>query len=429
MDTNGIKDLSTDRRRSVAASVFDALEEARTGTKTPEYPHPIFTKLLDSKEKAVALGLITSNIERVGRTVELVETAKYATTVTRAIAIVLFTMAGLRVSLKRDWKAEEEVAALYAVRKNMIHVFRSFSQKVDDAQRKPGPVQDSGQERVEDFRQRLASELKKVNFYALSQRIEAPWKEKGTVRVPLVSSRSILVNGTTASFADVMAPFMLTQSKGTSRGGTVPFVLKNELQKCCLLKDCKDDRPLRGLLAVWSDQLDFLEDNVPLQPLNDSSVACDEEDSDAFPENLFKYMEPIDSVQYGLIKYNSSSIEIPGGRSVPLPELKNVTITYMIVTNARSVRIHIDKVRQEIDEGMLRADKTLDITKLKNATVAKDEEEKGNEKREPVSDSVEEHANREITSGVQDVFLGKWNELMGDLREKVTIKFLFTRSG
>jgi hypothetical protein len=433
MDENGIKDLGTDQRRLVAASVFHELQEAQMDAKTGNYRSPDFLKMLDLKEKAVALGLITSNTEWVASddTVKLVEGTEFAITVSPAIAIVLFTMAGGRVSMKQDWKAEEEVAALYAVQKNMLEVFRSISQQVDgvlsqnladDVKRKP----------IETLQRTLLAELNKVNIYALSQRIETPRQRKGgkgerrgTVKVPLVNRRSILVNGATASFADVMAPFMLMQSKHTSRGSKVEIELREELRKCCLLMECEDDRPLRGMLAVWQGAFDSLNDRqLPLAKAPPKE-ACDEQHSKAFPANLVKYGAPIDIVKYGLIEAKSSFITI-GDRIVELPRFeKNETITYIIVTNARAVRIKLGEgCSLTIDEGMLMSEMNLDTAKLNSRRNVGDEEVD-----EEDEDDEEETFNQEATADEEDAVKKKWHKLMGELKEGVTIKFLFTRSG
>jgi hypothetical protein len=396
LNENGIRDLDRDTRRAVAASVFHALEKAQEDAKTANYrPADFSSPLLDMNEQAVALGLITSTVERVGpnNTFQLVKSAKYATTVTPAIAIVLFTMAGVRVSLKRDWKAEEEVAALYAVRRMMINVLHRFSRR-DVAVMK-------NRKHTEGLKRDLLDELKTVNLYGLSKRIEAPMRRedseplKYTVRVPLVNRRSILVNGTAASFANVMAPCMLMQSKDALSGGRVDVNIKEELGKCCLLKLCKDDRPLRGLLAVWRGAFDRSGDRVPRQPATDSGEAYFEQDSDSFPENLVKYREPIEFIQYGSIEGASEVIKM-GVDSVGLPQFDpHEKITYVIVTNARAVVIKLDNdCSLEVKQDMLTADKTLAVNNVSGGTAVQ-----------------------------------KWNKLMEELREGVTIQFLFTPSG
>lgn len=153
IDTNGNFDLDLDQRRVVAASVFHALqttkdETERGGCSLPQFSH------LDSKEKTVAIALITYKAERTvaDGNVELIKGTKYAITVTPAIAIVLFSIAGLRVNLEKNWRAEEEVAALYAVQKSMLEAYRNHT----ESEGKPGD---------------LVTALNQIYLFSLSKRI------------------------------------------------------------------------------------------------------------------------------------------------------------------------------------------------------------------------------------------------------------------
>jgi hypothetical protein len=151
---------------------------------------------------------------------------------------------------------------------------------------------------------------------------------------------------------------------------------------------------------------------------------CDEQDLDTFPENLVKRrMKPVDSVQYGSINGSASSItrESPGN-SVKLPQFeKDEKITYMIASHAPVAHIKLGgKWSLRIDEGMLTADKTLDIDKLRDENVGDDDEDE--------SDDDEESGHHEETGHEIDALKERWNTLMEGVRDGVIIKFLFTRA-
>jgi hypothetical protein len=426
IDTNGLKDLDWDERRIVAASVFYALKEARAGFGTGSYG-PIFPPsfpLLRGKAKSVANALVTSNVNRIDddRRVELFESTMPALTVTPAIAMVLYTLAGVRLVMNRDWRGAEEVTALNAVRRSMLN---AYSRCRD-------------QENVG----RLKTDLNQIELFYLSQQIESPRNRstveeiadkkalegtmaadqeesqdtdglRGQVKVPMVRKASILVNGRTAKFADVMAPYMLMQSKHSSqKSKSVAFELEDELRKCCLLKDCTDDRVLRGLLAVWRGAFES-EGELASHAYGTHARAkrgaddCDEHDSKAYPENLVKYSEPFDSVQYAWIESGSELITIPtndGGdvKTIPLPALdSNETITYVIVTNAKTLRLKLgDDATLKVSDDVLNADMGL------NTTTVKSYRSKG-----------------KVVKPLQ-----KWTEIIDKVKVGVKIEFLFTGS-
>jgi hypothetical protein len=234
---NGIRVLEEPQRRLVAACVFRALREApKQVASLPNFP------LLHGKETAVALSLLTLNVERFSkeRGLELLHGESFAISVTPAIAIVLFTMSGVQVSLVPGWRAEEEIAALYASR---VMILKILDMHIDT----------NGTSRIRI--RTLEEELDKVRLLVLHKQVQPPRnlhhrrrrKNEGLVRIPMTAGKAILLNGEMSSFADVIAPYMLLQAKHTS-GRNVDVDIENELGKCCLLKSCKDDRVLRDCL-------------------------------------------------------------------------------------------------------------------------------------------------------------------------------------
>jgi hypothetical protein len=115
--TNGIREITVEQRVLVAASVFQALDEAEFNTTDL----PRFS-ILTKKEKSVAIALLTYNVERKGndKMPSLVDGESFTISVTPAIAIVLFTMAGLQVSMVPGRRAEVEVAGLHAARRLIL---------------------------------------------------------------------------------------------------------------------------------------------------------------------------------------------------------------------------------------------------------------------------------------------------------------------
>jgi hypothetical protein len=288
-----------------------------------------------------------------------------------------------------DWRAEEEVAALYAVRKSILEAYSKHTES-------------------QGTRGDLVAALNQINLFSLSQRIERPrlqmdgdavievGKHRGKVVVPLVRRQSILVNGAKSSFADIMAPFMLMQSKDSSKGERKYFELENELRKCCLLKDCTDDRAIRGLLAVWRGDCEVginkPPDNRGATHVGDADR--DKQGSEAFPENLVKYREPIDLVPYASIESNSCSFTVRG-KSKELPQFEpSDTIAYLIVTSADTLRVRVGSSHFiTVDEGMLTANMELDLSKVH-----------------------------------RDDLLQGWQDIMDKCRKGLQIHFLFTRS-
>jgi hypothetical protein len=95
-------------------------------------------------------------------------------------------------------------------------------------------------------------------------RLVPPWRVQGSggrIRIPRASRDSILVCGGVGGSGDsggdipgVVAPYMFLRAARGADGAEI-VDLELELRRCCLLRDCQDDRLLRGLLAAWSGAL------------------------------------------------------------------------------------------------------------------------------------------------------------------------------
>ena len=147
--------------------------------------------------------LLQLNVQLSNGTLTLLEGELYSASVTPAIAIVLFNMAGVFTGILAGWRGEEEVAALYAALQAILDRFRKH---VEDLKGK-NTAKDG---LVEQFDESL-SELYVCRLQKLVQS-----NKVANVNIPIVPKQSILLNAERASFADVIAPYQLLQTKHTS---------------------------------------------------------------------------------------------------------------------------------------------------------------------------------------------------------------------
>jgi Uncharacterized conserved protein (DUF2075) len=343
---SSIPHLRRRQRALVAACVFRALDETKLGrTDLPQFP------LLQIDEEAIATAFLTYHVERDPdreNATKLLDDEEFAISVTPAIAIVLFTMAGLQVSMVPGRRAEEEVVGLHAARRLMLRRLESH-------------VNAHGGSKVD----ALKDSLEGIRLYALQGQIQAPRRvpgregdvNVGKVRVPLVPPESVLLNGTQSSFADVIAPYMLLQSRPGS-DGVVAVDLEKELDRCCLLKTCKDDRVLRGMLALWKGDLRPITESRELGTVN-----LPYRNSNAYPENLVQYGAPSDVVDYASIESLSTDMTLADRRLgfTKFGEL-GTKVTFVLVTNATT--INVTDVGLTITHDLLTDRLQLDTTKL-----------------------------------------------------------------
>jgi hypothetical protein len=412
-DSNGIQSLSEDQRRRVAAWILGALSKLKPGAlELPEFQG------LKASEASVAQQLLQLNLQRSRGTVEIVNDEVFSATITPALAIVLFAMAGVFTNLVSGWRGEEEVAALYAAKQAILERWSKHETSVRDMQGRFVPNRDKmtmaeffaalqaqGGEIVtahEDNRQTLESEfvdsLEEVSVYRLRSQIQSSKDAK--INIPVVPKHSILVNAERASFADVIAPYKLLQTKHTSFPNKLVGVnLPAELNKCCLLKNSVNDRALRGLLALWDGSLFALRrvEDVEAKKKNDkvqgaTAKSKPVQGSNAFPANLIKWQEVSDGVEYVKITGNgqveSSNFVLPG-RPNPLD------VTFVLSTNAERLNLTLAEAKSLIiSEETLDGDMQVDPTKIPDEDAA-----------------------------------AAWTSFENTLVPGVKLQFLFTRSG
>lgn len=343
IDSNGIQSLLPPQRRLLAASVFHALQETKRGHLSP----PDFVALKDN-EIAIAHSLVQYNLERGKNKLVLVSNESFAISVTPAIAIVLYAMAGIPTTLMPGWKAEEELAALYAVRQLMLACIKTYENKI--------PRFAVNNQSSDDYacEQKALSELKqsleKIELLKLQTQLKPKPPMHGNILIPMVGASTVLLNADKASFADVIAPGLLIQTKQKTSKQQDPVDMVQEMGKCRLIKSKKqDDWLLRGLKEMWKGKLqpstttNITDDTMMFHQEFQSHTQPDQspQHSEAFPENLLCLAKPRGQCQYATIETGGKEITI-GNERHPLPLLnKTTTITFLLSTNVNDVKLKL----------------------------------------------------------------------------------------
>jgi hypothetical protein len=365
-DSNGIRRLSEDQRVLVAAWVMGALSKLKPGAlDLPVVPG------LDAIEAAVASQLLQLNVQRFNNTLSLVRGEDFAASVSPAIAIVLFDMASVFASLVPGWKGEEDVAALYAAKEAILARWSTHVSATQEAQLRSVPIRDNRMEDLSRRERKFIDSLREVSVYRLRSQVQS--SNETMVCIPMVSKHSILVNAEKATFADVIAPYMLLQTKHTS--APINANLPVELDKCCLLKRSVNDQALRGILALWDGSLYkacFEQKPLPTneawleQGGNGAEGAGGKPEpiqgSKAYPANLIRWQEVSDGVEYATI---TASGRVVGTNFVLPGRPARLTIRYVLSTNAATVSLVLTKKSSLIiTEESLNGELQVDPTKL-----------------------------------------------------------------
>jgi hypothetical protein len=397
---NGISSLEESEKSRVAAWIFRCL------ATTKKADLPLFDGL-DYEERRCAMQLLQINVEYANNKPLLMPNAARPLEVTPAIAIILFNMLGMSARMMASWRSEEELAALYAIRRwTLERIARHCWLRLRPLHRKSR----KGKSTVDDFEARLRSEgsfyaynterisaegalaieLSQLRCFRLQIQIQGKYK---AIPLPLVSNHTVLLNGDQATFADIIAPFKLLQTKYSMQPSTIVQVkMTEELGKCCLSR-ASDDRVLRGLVAIWRGTLDettgLLGTPKPSRDLRQNDEVLN---SPAYPENLIKYRSPFHPVRYGVIdevgcvRYTGQVRKLP-----KLDDSKDV-ISFILVTNVNAVQLELlDGAPLDVHAGLLRPDLQIDPLKL-------------------------DPAGR-----------GHWESFLKTIRANVRLKFLFTR--
>ena len=383
--SNSLGTLTNSQLRRVAASVFYALKESvKYRTELPTF------HALQDKEIAAAHALVEYNLEHGKNKLTFVGTEKYAVTVTPAIAIVLFTIAGIQTTLMPGWKAEEMLAALYSTRQLICASMESFLKEIEGH----GDESAESTKVRSEARTRLDQSLKNIKLRALGTQVKAKPDANRKIYIPLVGASTVMVNSDKAPFADVIAPYTLIQTKQvTSKSNNKPVDMPKELRKCGLFKgEDNGIRVLQGLVKMWRG--DFESDSWSVANGSPITTDLDPQSSQAFPENLL-CLTPADQCSYAIIEEGDNKISF-GGEKHDLPEIDNLTpaITFMLSTIMDKVKLKLGQdTKITIYENYLDNNMAIDPTKL---------------------------SPKDKTA---------WNKFLNEsVRDGIQIKFLFTKS-
>lgn len=412
MGSNGIKDLAESERCRVAAWIFWCLASTR-GENLPEFDG------LGVKERNTATLLVQLNVQWVGKKIKLLPNENFPVTVSPAISIILFSMLGVTARMMSSWRSEEEVAALYAIRHWTLQRMQEYVvEKLQPIQKRFGRETET----LHVFERRLVDcgtfddyalavaqaedavklRIKNLRLFHLNRRNQ---RNDGGIWIPLVPMDSVLVNGDNAAFADVIAPYSLLQAKySINPQGTLRVDLAKELGKAGLLNG-NDDRILRGLVALWRGEFNDLDQRAPEMPglPTEFPPTKNMQVSDAFPENLLKFRQATEPVDYGSVN-QSCSISVDG---IPrdLPELNlpdGAKIIFTIVTNVEQIKLPMP--------------------------IKETAKEKAKEKAILVSPGKLDQNNMLDPGQVEDPELqAAWIEFQSSIRGFVQLKFLFTK--
>jgi hypothetical protein len=197
---NGLKDTDGSTRRQVVRAVLRLL-------KASEGQHicttlPAFDEDLSPDVKRKAQSLVDVHVVNMGGILSLQNGEKYAVSVTPAITIVLAALLGTSAFMQTSWSGFEVIVALSELFK--------LVREAEDAP------------------------LPKFRIFQLDK----PYAVKVSscnLEVPEMTRSMVLINGSKASYADVIAPFRLIQAKHSETGGLTTLYIGDELMKMGLL--------------------------------------------------------------------------------------------------------------------------------------------------------------------------------------------------
>jgi hypothetical protein len=320
---NGLSKLDDTTRRHIAAWAFRAIERAVPGQKElPSYDG------LDEKDKAAALAIIEQNIESQGEGLYFSdEKFERAILVTPALVIILYSLLGVRAEIFTSWDSQERISSLHIFRHKVVQLWEDFLLDEEPGNRK-----------------RLHDRLSNLKLVQMQKKVQG--SQAALFYIPRLRDSDVCINGERASFADVIAKYLLVQCKHCDTKTSKVYVnYVDELRKCGLLgSQANADKQrivLRVLFAIWNGSF-----NTTLSPeryeekknqqrrvlLLDKQVQ-----STAYPENLLECPRASDGLQYVAVKKLKGSWKIfDSGRSVELPA-EFPPLTFVISTNAQTI--------------------------------------------------------------------------------------------
>jgi hypothetical protein len=350
---NGLKDLNTEQRRSVAKFVLGVLQGAKKGV-----PNFHLGCEHDETIERCCYCLIETHIE-CGR---LSSGQNFAVTISPAIAVVLTALMGNISSLSPSWSGFERTAALSELQRLFVEA---------DA-REPVPV--------------MSIRRSRVAFPATVVR--------RTIKVPKLEKHTVLVNGSGAPYADLISHYRLIQCKHSARSVNPTLNVMDELAKMGLLKNKWYDNQTdvkkryyaqrfmaKHLIAQWQDVAVGEREPQGTQ-INPDSLAAENipDEYDQLKEGdtrsmypfgkLLSVKDPLDEINFEQHQWGVDNEGRPNAQfshvfdTEVLNDLEaNKTITVVFSTNKGGFKIHdgihdgIEIARKHVDnEGELRID-------------------------------------------------------------------------
>lgn len=165
---------------------------------------------------------------------------RYAVSVTPAITIVLAALLGSTASLQTSWSGFETIVAL-------DELFKLVREGTGD-------------------------EMPPFQILQLDNPYDARTGSR-TLEVPEMTRSMVLINGSKAAYADVIAPFRLLQAKHCkSRNSPAKLYLEEELRKMGVLKTSSSAQKVfaGAQYEIWQD--DYLEKHTPESQLAKATV-------------------------------------------------------------------------------------------------------------------------------------------------------------
>jgi len=296
---NGLKDMTEEARAWVAAAVICELHrsEWEEGAEQPDVGRfvPMKTK---SRQQIIrrAQGLLNVHVEQTtvdssgDRECSYLSKAIRSSTVSPAIALLLYLLLGPQEQFGESFKSYETVCALYAIKRKVLNLDMDTVQSIPT-----------------------------YAIARLKERIPEPNAQK-SFKFPDVPHTTVCINGAMAPFGDAFSHYELHQSKlcETSSRRVALVDLEDELKKKGALKTFKshiscetDSKDIRGevaiacMYAVWNGTLPTLMQQSTggsyIPDENENKVmaryeACTIKSSHHFPEVLLHVPEAADAV-------------------------------------------------------------------------------------------------------------------------------------
>jgi hypothetical protein len=324
---------------------------------------------LSLDERDVAVSLLQFNVENRRGALQLVENCARSASVTPAIAVILYSLAGTPANVLIALKPLEATASLFAVRNLVRVVWERHMEQVRSLQM--SYMKQRASVSLEEFEMTLAREggvtlnkyryellgwesafgreLKEICLIRLRRKVQRPIDRSRTrssvASVPRVTNATVLLNGDQSSFADVIAPYMLIQTKSSLEKRTHVDMTK-ELDNCCLLRDCLDDRVLRGMVVVWDGcfpKTKFVRPRVgKLESIGNNETEQSLEGTAANFENLIDIRSPVNTEPAFMKIDYMSNVSLARRRpKLVLPSLPaRRPIEFILFTNAEAVLLN-----------------------------------------------------------------------------------------